>query len=101
MLMPVARALALLPAWSVQVPVAVWSQPVLLSVTVTVGVTGPERASVQAKVAVTGWLASVPARYGWPSAVLKPVRATDSGVRSTLKPVDFTPSLLPAASTLA
>jgi hypothetical protein len=48
MVMPVMLVLAVLPAWSVQVPVAVWLLPSVPTVVVTVARTGPKRLSLQA-----------------------------------------------------
>jgi hypothetical protein len=54
MVMLATLVLVVLPAWSVQVPVAVWLYPGVLTVVMTVALTGPEVASVQANVTTTG-----------------------------------------------
>jgi hypothetical protein len=74
MVMPGTSRLAVLPARSRHVPVAVWFVPMVSTVTLTLALAGPEVASVQANVAVTGCVAIVPGVYVWPSAVLRLVR---------------------------
>src|SRR4051812_17635865 len=63
MLMPFTMALALLPAWSVAVPLTLWFAPLLDSVTSLGQVSMPERVSVRVTITVP-WPLSQPFALG-------------------------------------
>src|SRR5205814_1961787 len=69
MLIPLTLADELLPAWSVQLPLALWFAPSALMLTGAVLEATPEPPSLQAKVTITGWFVHPPETNGEPFTV--------------------------------